>query len=285
MTTKDYYKILGVSKDAGEEEIKKAYRRLALEYHPDRNPGDKEAEERFKNIAEAYGVLMDKENRSNYDRFYPKDTYYNYARANEGFNYNQEDIFRGIFNNPRTRNIFSELEKEFQRQGFRFDKNFFNELFFHGRGIFLGGVFFSGPVRNKIYTFRNIDGNSNRQIARPGFLENIVQKITRKVSNFILTKSSGPAPSKISTVAKRGQDINYSITLSRVEASSGKKIIISYMKGNKPEKLAVKVPPGVKNGTKLKIRGMGLAGTGGSTSGDIYLTVRIQGSGPDKYQK
>ena len=66
---KDYYQILGVSRDASDEEIKKAYRRLALKYHPDRNPDDPSAEERFKEIAEAYAVLSDPQKRAEYDRF------------------------------------------------------------------------------------------------------------------------------------------------------------------------------------------------------------------------
>ncbi|HFC47149.1 MAG TPA: J domain-containing protein, partial [Dissulfuribacter thermophilus] len=82
---KDYYKILGVSKDATQEEIKKAFRKLALKYHPDRHKGDKEAEERFKEINEAYAVLSDPEKRRQYDTFGSQEFHQHFTR---------EDIFR-----------------------------------------------------------------------------------------------------------------------------------------------------------------------------------------------
>ena len=87
MATRDYYEILGVKKNASDEEIKRAYRKLAMKYHPDRNPNKKEAEERFKEINEAYAVLSDKEKRKQYDTF-----------GAEGFHqrFTQEDIFRGF---------------------------------------------------------------------------------------------------------------------------------------------------------------------------------------------
>ena len=69
MAKRDYYEVLGVSKDTGLEEIKKTYRGLAMKYHPDKNPGDKEAEEKFKEAAEAYEVLSDQTKRAQYDRF------------------------------------------------------------------------------------------------------------------------------------------------------------------------------------------------------------------------
>ena len=69
MTKRDYYEVLGVGKSAGADEIKKAYRKQALQYHPDRNKGDKDAEEKFKEAAEAYEVLSDVEKRKIYDRF------------------------------------------------------------------------------------------------------------------------------------------------------------------------------------------------------------------------
>jgi curved DNA-binding protein len=86
-TKKEYYEILGVPKTAVEEDIKKAYRKLALKYHPDRNPGDKQAEERFKEINEAYAVLSDKEKRKEYDT---------YGMSGFQQRYTQEDIYRGF---------------------------------------------------------------------------------------------------------------------------------------------------------------------------------------------
>jgi curved DNA-binding protein len=83
----DYYKTLGVKKDASDGEIKKSYRKLAMKYHPDHTKGDKSAEEKFKKISEAYAVLSDKDKRKEYDTF-----------GSEGFHqrFSQEDIFRGF---------------------------------------------------------------------------------------------------------------------------------------------------------------------------------------------
>ena len=86
--SKDYYSILGVNKDANESEIKKSYRKLSKQYHPDLNPNNKEAEEKFKDIAEAYSVLSDSEKRSNYDRFGTED-----GRGNPFGGMDMDDIF------------------------------------------------------------------------------------------------------------------------------------------------------------------------------------------------
>src|SRR5688572_27351847 len=90
MSKRDYYEILGVSKGSSQDEIKKAYRKVAMQYHPDRNPGDKVAEEKFKEAAEAYEILSDADKRSQYDRF----GHAGVSGNGRGFgNMNPEDIF------------------------------------------------------------------------------------------------------------------------------------------------------------------------------------------------
>ena len=112
MAETDYYKILGVDKKATDREIKKAYRKLAMKYHPDRTKGDKSAEEMFKKVSEAYAVLSDKEKRKQYDTF-----------GASGFHqrYSQEDIFRS-FN-------FGDIFREFG-----FDNGSFGNIFMGGGG-------------------------------------------------------------------------------------------------------------------------------------------------------
>jgi molecular chaperone DnaJ len=96
---KDYYEILGVEKNATEDDIKKAFRKMALKYHPDKNPGDKQAEEKFKEINEAYQVLSDPQKRSQYDQFGTAD--FNGFNGQGGFDYSNfggfSDIFGDIF--------------------------------------------------------------------------------------------------------------------------------------------------------------------------------------------
>src|SRR6266498_1977511 len=87
MAEREYYKVLGLKKGATQEEIKKAYRKLAVKYHPDKNPGDKEAEDKFKEINEAYAVLSDPQKKQQYDQFGSADFHQRYS---------QEDIFRGF---------------------------------------------------------------------------------------------------------------------------------------------------------------------------------------------
>jgi curved DNA-binding protein len=129
---KDYYGILGLSRDASDAEIKKAYRKLAMQYHPDRNPGrEKWANEKFKEINEAYGVLGDPQKRKQYDQF--------------GTVGNIGDIF----GSPFTRTTFQEMMKDFGGAGLRFD--FLDDIF----GDFLKG-------RDSSFSFRSFGGRPGR---------------------------------------------------------------------------------------------------------------------------
>ncbi len=109
MAAKDYYKVLGVEKTATVAEIKKAYKELAFKYHPDKNPGNAKAEDRFKEISAAYAVLSDKSKRAQYDQF-----------GSSGFHqrYSQEDIFRG-----------ADLNDIFREMGFSSNNDIFGQIF------------------------------------------------------------------------------------------------------------------------------------------------------------
>ncbi|MCU0285738.1 MAG: J domain-containing protein [Acidobacteria bacterium] len=122
--TEDYYKLLGVDKKATKEELKKAFRKLAMKYHPDKNKGDKQAEEKFKKINEAYAVLSNEEKRKQYDSF-----------GAEGFQkrYTRDDIFRGF--------DFNTVFKEFG-MGDSFEGSFFSDLFGRGNKGGRGGASF-----------------------------------------------------------------------------------------------------------------------------------------------
>jgi len=98
-TDKDYYKILDVEPEAAAEEIRKAYRRLAFQCHPDRNPGNPQAADKFKEVSEAYAVLIDPAKRREYDLSRKEGSAY-------PFHYNQEDIFRDLFTNPMASSVF-----------------------------------------------------------------------------------------------------------------------------------------------------------------------------------
>lgn len=281
MAHKDYYRLLDLGKEAGPQDIKKAYRRLALIYHPDRNPGKKADDEKFKEISEAYGVLIDPKKRQEYDLLLK--TGFNDQRAQKGFRYSQDEIFRDIFKNPHASEIFQELGKEFSRFGLRFDESFFNQHFFKGRGIFFAGIFFFGPLFNRS-GFKIFDQDHAEQIKNqnrvifPTHGQDIVGKIARSVGRLFL----GPRPSgddrlneTPGAASKKGGDITYSLSVSRKEALSGTEIKIAYSKNGRNEKIKVKVPPGTRDGTRLRLQGMGST-EGGATPGDLYIHVNVQ---------
>jgi curved DNA-binding protein len=279
--SKDYYQILGVSREAKADEIKKAFRQLALQCHPDRNPADKKAEERFKEISEAYGVLMDPEKRQRYDLIYQRG---DRTPPGADFRYTQEDILRDLFTSPSGRDIFTELNHEFARMGFRFDPRFFDHLFFGGRGIFFGGVIF-GDLKGfrvdsadpRMEPFSQMAGNfipKIEQVLIPrgvGIKGQILSWAGKKLAGFFLRRLFGR---EIHAVGKGDLDVTFSLPLDRREVSNFASKEIAYQIDGREERLMVKIPSEVKNGTMLRLRGKGKKRE--NEAGDIYLKIELR---------
>lgn len=208
MDYKDYYKILGVSRDADEKEIKRAYRQLALKYHPDKNPDDSQAEERFKEINEAYEVLGDRTKRAKYDQL--------------GASYRQWERMGG-----RAGEFDWSRWASGAPGGIHVEFGDFGDLFGGGFSEFFNTVFGGGM------------GADPR----------------------------GPAAS---SGRVRGRDLQQRVSITLEEAFKGTTRIVRQNGRN----LEVKIPPGARNGTKVRLAGQGGAGRG--RSGDLYLTVEVR---------
>ena len=255
-TLKDYYRILGVGPQATEEEIKRAYRRLALQYHPDRNPGDLQAAEHFKEISEAYAVLIDPAKRREYDAF-------RQAQARQepfrGRAWSRDDLFRDLFTNPRSADLFEELGREFSRLGFRFDDHFFRDTFFGGRGLFFGGVVIFGPFGVRRMVFR-----PQREVT--GFLGWLANEVKAVVGaplqgvRRLLALGSG----------RRISDPVQVLELTSDQARTGGKVRVVVERDGRVEELLVKIPPRIGPGTRLRLRGKGTSG------GDLHLKVEVR---------
>jgi len=256
---RDYYEVLGVSRDASIEDIKKAYRRLALQYHPDRNPGNKEAEEKFKEISEAYAVLSDPQKRAQYDRF-----------GHAGV---EEMGFHG----------FTDFSEIFSSDIFRD----FSDIF---EGLFGGSPFGSGREyvwegetrgRDLMYelsiSFRESAQGTEKTITVPRY------------TTCPDCKGRGTKPgTSWQTCPKchgRGQ-ISYSrgfFYFSETCPACGGRGRISEPcprcrgtgRVREEAKIRVKIPAGIKDGARLRIRGEGEAGLRRGGKGDLYLVIRV----------
>ncbi|HHY63189.1 MAG: J domain-containing protein [Bacillota bacterium] len=218
MEFKDYYKVLGVSKDATEEEIKSAYRRLARQYHPDVNPGDSSAEERFKAIAEAYEVLGDPEKRKRYDMLGAD--WDHYSKTSAGWPPGGRRTQPGY---GRTTFTFGNLsDADFSD----FFKQFFGDL---GLGDHLFG-----------HDLHDLDERSFSR-RRP---------------------------------VKRDIEHELEIGLDEAFTGSQRSIEIVDPTDGSRRKIVVDIPPGVRDGTRLRIAGEGAGAPGGR--GNLYLKVRIR---------
>ena len=267
---KDYYKILGVTSATSDEELRKSYRKLAMQYHPDRNPDNPLAEEKFKEVAEAYGVLTDPVKRRTYDSCRVSGKPFSSGQASgggDGFTYSQEDILRDLFKDPRFQQMFSGILREFQRSGFRSSSQFVRKSFFGGKGgVLVSGMFLLGSLAKPLLTGvarKSLPGNSST-----------LKAIGHAVGAMLgLGKSRhGASTGENETPQHPGQrdlDTTYHTPLTISEMRQGKTIqVLVY--GEKGEQiLKISIPPGSKNGQKLRIRGKGRPGPMGR--GDLYL--------------
>jgi curved DNA-binding protein CbpA len=274
---RDYYAILGVPTTATEEEMKHAYRQLALRHHPDRNPGDRRAEERFKEISEAYAVLMDPGRRREYDRLRGER-----ARGSRprGTKWREEEVFRDLFRDPRTASIFEELTREWTRMGYRGSEAFLRDVFFRGRAVVVigpGGIRWVGSFGGRAPAER-ADGSPAAGAAEwapslPGFLGWLWGSLRETVA------APGRAVKRMlglagDTESPRG-DLVYEIALGADDRGQGGRYGVTLQRPGRTEELLVRVPAGVRPGTRLRLRGRGEPGADG-TPGDLFLVVRAR---------
>ncbi len=266
---KNYYAALGLTPEATEEEIRKAYRRLALQWHPDRNAGDTRAAERFKEISEAYAVLVDPGKRRDYDRARRVGTPGN-------FRHKREDIFRDLFADPRASDVFEDLVREFERIGVHVDRRVFQQTLFGGRTVVTGGVFVAAPVTSMVGLLKLMraamrgahvprEEPEARPLPRPRSLLGSIADAGRWILG-LGDAALKPAPS--------GRDLTVQLRLTRTEAERGGRKRLTVEREDGRDELLVTIPSGIRSGTRLRLRGKGRRSREGP-AGDLYLAVEV----------
>ncbi len=251
-TKRDYYELLGIGRNAGDEDIKKAYRKLALQYHPDRNPGDKHAEEKFKEVSEAYSVLSDPQKRTQYDQF-------GHAAFGEG------GPFAGGF--------------DFSGSGF---EDIVGDIF---------GEFFGGGGRQRGRS-RGDDLRYNLTLKFEEAVNGTEKKIKIPRHGTCETchgsgAKPGTSPQTCPTCRGRGQVSFQQGFFSVARTCShchGQGTVIKDPcascggagRVRKMHTLSVKIPPGVDNGSRLKLRGEGESAPRSGVPGDLYVVIQVE---------
>jgi DnaJ-class molecular chaperone len=271
---KDYYKILNVAESATQEEIKKSYRKLALELHPDHNPDDPSSEEKFKDVTEAYGVLSDSQKKQEYDRFRAD---HFAGRSSSRFQYSQEDIFSSMFQGKNANDMFEELNREFSRSGFRSGNNFFQNVFFGSAAGGIGRVLrmIPGPigrigmgikiaqiVGTSIYAFHKM--KKAKDAANPNKKQEPENPLVSNLKGMF---------SKPQSDEKSPLDMDFAISIPPTEALNGTRKKISYRVNGTTEQLMVRIPPNFPSGGKLRIRNKGHIQN--EKRGDLILSINV----------
>lgn len=262
--SKDYYRILGLDKNAGQDQIKAAYRKLALQHHPDKNKEDPTAGERMKEINEAYAVLSNQEKRKKYDTY--RASYGSSASQKFREDYSEEDIFR----DSDIDQIFEEMSKIF---GFRNPDEIFQEFYgsrYHTFTFHKPGVFGRGFIQfNGFKPQREPQGDLREQDNAPAFPRSLFAGI---LSRFLMR-----GVGKVLGVRfpEKGRDLDDVLVINPEQAQKGGEVEYSPLKWGEPRKIKVKVPPGIKEGQKIRLKGLGANGRDGGEAGDLYLIVKF----------
>jgi curved DNA-binding protein CbpA len=265
---KDYYAALGLTLEATEEDIRKAYRRLALQWHPDRNAGDSRAAERFKEISEAYAVLVDAAKRRDYDR----------ARrigTPGSFRHKREDIFRDLFADPHASDVFEEIVREFERIGVHVDRRAFQQTLFGGRTVVAGSVFVAAPLTTVglLRLMRAAMRGGGVPVEDPaapqaGPPRGLLGRLAHAGRVLLGLRRGALKP------ASAGRDLTVELRLTRSEADRGGRKRLTVEREGGRDELVVTIPSGIRSGAKLRLRGKGRR-TSGGPPGDLYLAVEV----------
>lgn len=252
-----------MSEGASEDEIKKAFRRLALLHHPDRNPGnEKEAEAKFKEINEAYGIVGDEKRRKEYDYF--RKSPFPRAGSPAGASYEQEQVFRNSFSDPA---FMADLGRMFRDAGLRFDPEFVDNVF-GGKGGFTVHVYgWPGSTAGQAAspkTASRAAPSIDLPRRKPGLAESFAGWFTRLVFKRLFGLDMMPP---------RGRDLKTKVVVSRSEAAQGVEKELCYNRGKLVKRLMVKIPAGIKGGTQIRLKGMGMEG---QAPGDLYVIVKVK---------
>lgn len=291
MEYKDYYKVLGVGRSATQDEIKKAFRKLAVKYHPDKNPGDKAAEEKFKEISEAYEVLGDAESRKKYDELGANWKQY----ENAGFG--GRGGFQGFGGQGFGASGFSEFFERFfggqgGRGGFDFgDLGGFGNFGGRGRSRAMKGQDMSASLNLTLreayfgsQRLINIGSQTIKVSIKPGVKDGQTLRVKGKGNPGVNGGENGDLLMKIN-IAKDNEyqrdddDLIKNINVDVYTAILGGKITVETMKGT----VNVPIKPQTQNNSVLRLKGLGMPHYG--QEGEGVLLLKVQLSLPEKFSE
>ncbi len=255
---RDYYEVLGVEKGASAEDIRRAYRKKAMQYHPDRNPGDKEAEEKFKEVGEAYEVLSDDNKRARYDQYGFAGVDPNFAAGGGGFSGFEGfgdlgDIFGEFFGGGRSRGASANAPRRGENVGARLDLTFEEAAFGCEKEV----------SAQRIENCAKCGGTGSAD----GVVETCAQ--CRGTGQVRTTQSFMGMSMQSTTVCPkcggRGKTVKNPCSVCRGKG-----------KVRHTQKIKVKIPAGVDEGQSVRVRGEGCVGTNGGPSGDLLVEIYIR---------